>query len=274
MDRDSHSTQQLEAQAGTDQPPIRLGDDPNMCSHCNAPHTGFLSCFHYQVTVCLMNAHMQLSDESPETSPVKGQTDIAGEDEDQSPNPTLQSLFRLDHSDATAIILSQRLPEMPEIADRMAALIIMYRLLKWRLHPTSVRVDSVPPFYRPTPTQLLVPHPVTIDFLAFPALRDVLIQDDSLYLDADPDAFACFERDFTENLTVQWPPLEPLVVRASPNTYARGAPRFKLNPAFETHILNFGNWAMRDAWITKYPNLAQYVNRCRPSFAKRPGAMP
>ncbi|KAI6750744.1 hypothetical protein HG530_014640 [Fusarium avenaceum] len=96
MDRDSYSTQQLEAQAGTDQPPIRLGDDPIMCSHCNAPHTGFLSYFHYQMT-------------------------------------------------------------------------------------------------------LLVPHTVTIDFIAFPALRDVLIQDDSLYLDADPVAFACFERDFTEN---------------------------------------------------------------------------
>lgn len=82
MDRDSYSTQQLEAQAGTDQPFIRLGDDPIMCSHCNAPHTGFLSYFHYQVTVCVMNAHMQLSDESPETSPVEGQTDIAGEDED------------------------------------------------------------------------------------------------------------------------------------------------------------------------------------------------
>jgi hypothetical protein len=108
---------------------------------------------------------------------------------------------------------------------------------------------------------------VTIDFLAFPGLRDALIQEKSLYMEASVETLDAFEKDFLSNLTVQWPRLKPVLIRTSPEECADGGPRFKLDPSFASHCLVYENWAMRDFWTRKYPHLAQYVNKCRPSFS-------
>ncbi|PNP76210.1 hypothetical protein FNYG_10499 [Fusarium nygamai] len=107
-------------------------DTSNLCLHCNVSHTGFISCFHYQITAYLMEAHTRLNHSStpPGLSFEIDHESFLGDAEEEMPNPPLQSLLRLGHSDTAAMILSQRHSEMPEIADRMATLILMYRLLK------------------------------------------------------------------------------------------------------------------------------------------------
>lgn len=45
----------------------------------------------------------------------------------------------------------------------------------WRLRPDTETYAKLAPWYRPTQTQLSVPHPIVIDWVPFPSLRDRLI---------------------------------------------------------------------------------------------------
>ncbi|KAF5708053.1 P-type ATPase [Fusarium mundagurra] len=84
------------------------------------------------ITAYLMEAHTRLNHSSspPGLSVQVDEEFFLGDDEEDILNPPIQSLLQLGHSDTAATILSQRHSEMPEIADRMASLILMYRLLK------------------------------------------------------------------------------------------------------------------------------------------------
>jgi hypothetical protein len=50
-----------------------------------------------------------------------------------------------------------------------------WNVMVWRLNPTSVSYMKLPKNYRPTQTQLSMPHPTVIDWIAWPELRDRLI---------------------------------------------------------------------------------------------------
>lgn len=48
-------------------------------------------------------------------------------------------------------------------------------VITWRLNPETETYAKLTPWYRPTHTQLSIPHPSVIDWVPFPSLRDRLI---------------------------------------------------------------------------------------------------
>jgi hypothetical protein len=50
------------------------------------------------------------------------------------------------------------------------------RILRWRLDPTVETLQDLRPWHRPTSAQLCMAHPVIIDWVFFPSVRDRLIE--------------------------------------------------------------------------------------------------
>lgn len=50
------------------------------------------------------------------------------------------------------------------------------KLMIWRLNPTEASFAKLPAHYRPTQTQLSIPHPTVIDWISWPEIRDKLIR--------------------------------------------------------------------------------------------------
>jgi hypothetical protein len=48
-------------------------------------------------------------------------------------------------------------------------------VMAWRLNPTEATFAKLPEYYKPTPTQLSIPHPTVIDWIPWPEVRDKLI---------------------------------------------------------------------------------------------------
>lgn len=120
--------------------------------------------------------------------------------------------------------------------------------MQWRIYPVSETYKDVPAWYRPSYLQKTRPHPLCIDLLAWPDLRDRLVADSFNY---DHPGFA---NDIACGMSVEWPEDRTVLVKA------RGSHSIYLAPSFEAHIWDYSNWKMSRAWAEKYPRLAEFVN--------------
>ncbi|OAL39657.1 hypothetical protein AYO20_01054 [Fonsecaea nubica] len=216
------------------------------CSLCSVEHPAGRGCFYSFISRALWTAHVDLFRHQPSDAQMM-----------QLPRmPTIDNFFlRNPERHPLVEILNVTCDEFrcPNDADNVAIYLVMYRLLRWRVYPVARSYEDVPAFYRPTKAQECVPHPVSIDFLAFPELRDILTKHPALYLENHTQ----FDRDFTESVTVQWPRLEPVFITDEQGNAVR------LTDEFESHIFDYDNWAMRDRWFDAYPQYGHAVNRCK-----------
>ncbi|KAH7383526.1 hypothetical protein BKA64DRAFT_712408 [Cadophora sp. MPI-SDFR-AT-0126] len=53
---------------------------------------------------------------------------------------------------------------------------VSYLLLRWQVNQSEESFARIPPWFRPTDLQMHVPHPMAIDFVAWPGIRDELIR--------------------------------------------------------------------------------------------------
>lgn len=93
-----------------------------------------------------------------------------------------------------------------------------------------------------------MPHPIYIDFVQFPRLRDAMVLG-SVSIDGIREAF---DADFGHHLSVNWPASKSLLVADDTRSTA-------LHPDFERHVCTEENWSLDADFARKYPHLAPLV---------------
>ncbi|KAK0667817.1 hypothetical protein QBC41DRAFT_132651 [Cercophora samala] len=61
-----------------------------------------------------------------------------------------------------------------------ASMYILYWVTRWLVMPSEEYFYAIPTWLRPTPNQFFMPHPMILDFIVWPALRDYVVQFPSL----------------------------------------------------------------------------------------------
>ncbi|KAI0968304.1 hypothetical protein F4678DRAFT_464375 [Xylaria arbuscula] len=140
-------------------------------------------------------------------------------------------------------------PNMDDLVIRSAVFIIAYRLLRYRLYPTLEAFRDIPEWLRPTDIQYDTPHPLYVDFMQFPQLRDAMALG---IVNIDPFREE-FDADFRCSLSVNWPRSRSIIV-------VNDSFDVVLNPDFEAHVCIFENWTLDSRFACKYPMLAPLVN--------------
>ncbi|KAL3456977.1 hypothetical protein BJX64DRAFT_269708 [Aspergillus heterothallicus] len=141
-----------------------------------------------------------------------------------------------------------RRPCMENLIIQSAVYIICYRLLRYRLFPSLATFSDVPQWMRPSDVQNETPHPIYIDFVQFPRLRDAMVLG---YVSIDSIREE-FDNDFGLYLSVNWPCSQSLMVTDQDRNTV-------INPRFEHHVCVEDNWSLSSEFATKYPHIAPLV---------------
>jgi len=120
------------------------------------------------------------------------------------------------------------------------------------MYPCPEFYRDIPECMRPTPKQENIPHPIGIDFLVFPRLRDALVDRPEIYQKRKRE----FETNFTKLVRLQWPKSKPILV---PNYDGE----IESDPTFEAFAENLDHWALTDEWHEIYPEFSELVNRMK-----------
>lgn len=204
---------------------------------CGVTHINAAECMEYRSFQLLLNTHVAIH-QNPVTAQLYPCT------------PKISSLLLLENeSNPIVEVLGHLIKRCrpPLLADSIAVYLVMYRLFRWRVNPIPETYKGVPPFYRPSILQRSRPHPICIDFIAWPGLRETLITN-----------FGSIEKlSFTKRIanaiTVEWPHDQEVLI-ADPEG------DLMVNPLFEEHIGRYSNWKMRRWWAEEYPHLSHLVN--------------
>lgn len=134
----------------------------------------------------------------------------------------------------TNIIQVMTVPILPSnLAEQIAILYFMSSIIRWQISPTEANYNSMPEWLRPTPSQIISPHPPWLDLFVWPKARDRFATSSKYFNQNATMAEVC-----NESLSVNWPygPAGTLV--------AVGQAEMALNPVFESHIKNLNNWSL------------------------------
>ncbi|KAH7121485.1 hypothetical protein EDB81DRAFT_700366 [Dactylonectria macrodidyma] len=129
-----------------------------------------------------------------------------------------------------------------------AVYILAHRILRYRLFPSLETYNDIPEWLRSTDIQDNIPHPLYIDFVQFPQLRNAMVLN-VVNIDSIREEF---DTDYERCMSVNWPVSEGLlIVDDSRDTV--------LNPKFERHVLTQENWSLSSEFARKYPDMAPLV---------------
>ncbi|KAM3448163.1 hypothetical protein MY3296_008084 [Beauveria thailandica] len=183
-------------------------------------------------------------------------------------NPTLPEmlLHHTDMSNPLAAIVSSilRQYDITHIDSLCGVFLLAYRLLRasipikctcggqplltclqWRYYPSAGSMADVPAIMRPTPAQITISHPKSLDFIPFPALRNYLC------LNQNKDARHSVDL-YLRSLRLVLPPGQSLLTKTE-----RGC--VELNPEFEMMASDVRNWNMGPPWSEYFPQLRQFL---------------
>ncbi|KAF5121832.1 hypothetical protein E5D57_012302 [Metarhizium anisopliae] len=124
--------------------------------------------------------------------------------------------------------------------------LLVYRLLRWRMYPNPDWYHDVPILMRPTEVQNTHLHPVCIDFLPWPALRDYLCQNQNKDSRHSVDLYI-------RSIKLHWPLEKPLLC-----TDSGGA--VELHPDFEATVCDAQSWTLVSPWAEAFEHLKMHVN--------------
>ncbi|EGX52119.1 hypothetical protein AOL_s00043g509 [Orbilia oligospora ATCC 24927] len=218
--------------------PIRTKTVPDCLCGIDDQHNHALHCINHKVVNLIVNTHAAIAAGMRKALTFP-----------RSPSIPNLLLLDLDSNPLTSIVGRALLNSSPaQLADSVATYFIVYRLLRWRICPTPETYYDLPEWYRPSELQKTWPHPLCIDLLAWPKLRNGIIP---IYEQLDKLRLS---RDITESITVGWPEAEPLLVKDFRTNSA------VLNPKFEEHIWKFSNWRMGPLWALRQPRFVGFVN--------------
>ncbi|KAI1817573.1 hypothetical protein GGS20DRAFT_531789 [Poronia punctata] len=141
-------------------------------------------------------------------------------------------------------------PAISRLPERIAVLYVMFMIMRWQISPTEENYDLTPPFARPVPAQFSIPHPVWIDHLPFPAMREKLVHEynPTHYL------FDNFFIPYTTTLSLNWPYDDTDTLLESPDG------EIIINPVFRRHMCRAENWTLGPAFDVAFPSLRGTYN--------------
>ncbi|KAF4989493.1 hypothetical protein FGRMN_9073, partial [Fusarium graminum] len=117
-------------------------------------------------------------------------------------NPSLPNMTLHSYGDnAVTCFLTSFLKgfEMASVETLFGVYFFAYRLMRWRLHPDPMTLKDVPPWLLPTEVQNTYPHPVSIDYIPWPDLRDFLCTNPRIKSRHSV-------KMYLESLQLKWPP--------------------------------------------------------------------
>ncbi|TLD16174.1 uncharacterized protein PgNI_00229 [Pyricularia grisea] len=181
-------------------------------------------------------------------------------------------------------------PHMTGEPERIAIHFIMSLYLRWQVNPTPENYELLPPWLRPLPSQVTLPHPVWLDYCPFPRMRDRIVKDfakadaaglrsywvsddtkDNLiigdsstvkhhnapYPGMDPPVtFDLFAGVYTDTISLNWPHKN----RGSLLESSDGSSDPVITPAFESHLRNLDNWTLGPQFFHQMPHLRGLAN--------------
>lgn len=124
----------------------------------------------------------------------------------------------------------------------------MFILMRWQICPTQEAYDRLPDWVTPRPCQLFTPHPAWIDHLPFPRMREKLVR---IHPNVPFDEFFI---PYTTTVSVNWPYEARDTLLTIP-----GTEELAINPVFERHLLDLGNWSLGPTFAKAHPALAETV---------------
>ncbi|KAG9527445.1 hypothetical protein KCU93_g5092, partial [Aureobasidium melanogenum] len=116
---------------------------------------------------------------------------------------------------------------------RMAIMWLQWLLMRWIVHPIPSTYLAIPDWYRPTPYQMFVPHPVYVDFHIWPRLRDAVIQ--RVDLQRQP---LYWYSEAAKSLDCNWPGSDQDAMSYDMNA------RLTLSTLFVQHLTDLSNWSI------------------------------
>ncbi|KIX03609.1 uncharacterized protein Z518_07162 [Rhinocladiella mackenziei CBS 650.93] len=126
--------------------------------------------------------------------------------------------------------------------EKLAATWMNYLITRWIIDPSQDNYHRIPSTFRPTTTQLFVPHAPVLDYIVWPQMRDNFIRHGMKYCRGEVlGLLFCTCR-----------------VRDSPNTdfvVRSGGGELQINPEFLERISDVEGWVLLRTFWTEYPEL-------------------
>jgi len=162
-------------------------------------------------------------------------------------NPALPGLALNAHGDNSVSLLVAsilRTYRLKNVETLFGCYFFGYRLLRWRLYPDEQIGHDTPAWLLPTEIQNTHPHPVCIDFLPWPGLRDYLCQHKYW------DSRHCVKL-YMESLCLTCPQGSSLV------TLEGG--QVVMSKEFEDIASDLANWSLGAPFSETFPQLMHFV---------------
>ena len=168
--------------------------------------------------------------------------------------PSVTSLLnpeRAEYSHPVSKILTDILSKFPDIStlpEQVAVLYCMFLFMRWQICPTAENYDLLPEWMRPLDCQVYHPHPLWVDNLPFPQMREKLVTEYRQY------AFEDFFIPFTTTIDLNWPFPDADLLIPGPDE------ELVISPKFEQHLRNLENWSLGEAFAKVLPGLSDTAN--------------
>ncbi|OAL39447.1 hypothetical protein AYO20_01317 [Fonsecaea nubica] len=154
---------------------------------------------------------------------------------------------RLATADSLTLFLTPPISQWNfKLPEKLAIFWLNYIHLKYRISPSEENFKALPPWFHPRPSQCRVTHPIFIDTLPWPQLREKLTLEHHAY------PFNVFTPSFCSCLNVNWP-YDPAATYVRQDDDATGA--VHLSPAFKMHLHKLENWSLKPAFAESFPEL-------------------
>ncbi|KAJ6441538.1 bZIP transcription factor [Purpureocillium lavendulum] len=224
------STQASPSSMGSTPPPPAVVE-----CRCGVEHTDRTDCLELKSFMILYQAHIALSQDPNFAISIPR-------------NPSLANLMLHSITDNPLTMImgsTLRQFEVQNTETLFGLYFLCYRLLRWRLYPNPESFNDVPDLIRPSRVQNSILHPVSIDYMPWPRLRDFLC------LNQNRDSRHSVDL-YIRSIQLRWPADKQLLCRSPIGD-------IQLNPEFESVISDIRYWHLGPPWSDAFPSLRKYV---------------
>jgi hypothetical protein len=125
---------------------------------------------------------------------------------------------------------------------------LFWVLMRWMISPSPETYEAMPEWLRPTPNQLLMPHIDIVDFVIWPAFRELAVQIPAMQERME------WLMDMSNNLQCDWwlSPDEALCKHEETG-------QVDLCPAAKEAVRTLSNWSVRPSFRGYVSNADSYV---------------
>ncbi|KAK3053991.1 hypothetical protein LTR09_004767 [Extremus antarcticus] len=148
---------------------------------------------------------------------------------------------------ALLVDILSKFPDISMLPEKVAVLYIMFLILRWQICPCERCYQRLPTWVKPTTGQMATEHAAWHDHVPWPIIRQRLIASNRV-------DFEEFFIPFCAKLSLNWPHPRDTVLLYNSNA-SNPEDGVMMNPAFETHLRDLGNWSMGTIFRSEFPYL-------------------